>query len=64
MAANDFNNSDSGQQDEAYRGDGESAIAPGSGRFPKLAPRKFADDDDLPGRGPAARRRTARRRAA
>ncbi|MCW2933624.1 MAG: ATPase involved in chromosome partitioning-like protein, partial [Actinomycetia bacterium] len=51
MAANDFNssnNSGSGQQDDAYRHDGESAISAGSGKFPKLAPRKFAEDDDLP----------------
>jgi MinD-like ATPase involved in chromosome partitioning or flagellar assembly len=55
MAANDFNSSkssDSGPQDDTYRSNGESAvssdIAPGSGMFPRLAPRKFAEDDDLP----------------
>ena len=56
MAANDFNSpksSDSGQRDDAYRSDEESDGAPGSGRFPRLAPRKFAEDDDLPAVGPA-----------
>ncbi|HEX3964764.1 MAG TPA: MinD/ParA family protein [Trebonia sp.] len=48
MAGNDFNSSNGGQQDDAYRNGKESAISPGSGKFPKLAPRKFDDDDDLP----------------
>jgi MinD-like ATPase involved in chromosome partitioning or flagellar assembly len=54
MAANDFSsssNSDSGPRGDAYPSDEESPVSPGSGKFPKLAPRKFADDDDLPAAG-------------
>ena len=38
MAANDFSSS----------GNSDRTTPPQGGKFPKLAPRKFADDDDLP----------------
>jgi MinD-like ATPase involved in chromosome partitioning or flagellar assembly len=56
MSANDFNSpeiSGRGEQDDEYRdgellGDEDGALsrATGPGRFPKLTPRKFAEEDD------------------